>query len=115
VYLTSNAQIRIGLWEPAINLSPAQKSCIFNNSKEKLNGIDDDKNGIADDIFGVTFTDSGYLTGNASLLKNNNNLTEHGWAVYQVLTQSLSNFKIIHAGFTPLYEYNQTIFKISRP
>ncbi|MBK7884750.1 MAG: hypothetical protein IPJ81_13920 [Chitinophagaceae bacterium] len=56
-------------------------------------------------FFGVTFTDSGDLTGNASILKNNNNLTEHGWAVYQVLTQSLSNFKIIHAGFTPLSQH----------
>ncbi|MBK7884749.1 MAG: hypothetical protein IPJ81_13915 [Chitinophagaceae bacterium] len=46
----TNAQIRIGLWEPAINLSTAQK-VIFNNSKEKLNDIDDDENGIADDIF----------------------------------------------------------------
>ena len=102
----AHAQIRIGLWEPAINLTEKQKS-VFLNPKEKINNIDDDGNGIVDDIFGVSFTDSGYLAGekNWAHNKQQNNLTEHGWAVYQILSKSLTNFKIVHAGFTPLTQH----------
>jgi subtilisin family serine protease len=101
-----HAQIRIGLWEPAINVTTKQKS-IFINPKEKVNGIDDDKNGVIDDVAGVSFTKSGQLEGKINFLQHTqqNNLTQHGWAVYQVLSKGLSNFKIVHAGFTPLTQH----------
>ena len=99
------AQIRVGLWEPAINVTKKEKS-IFINPKEIQNGIDDDENGIIDDVAGTFFTTKGKLAGKSFLHDTvNTNLTEHGWAVYQVLSKGIADFKIAHAGFTPLTQH----------
>ncbi len=104
------AQVHIGLWEPDIFLSASQKK-FFVNPLEKNNHIDDDKNGMVDDVWGAVFTDSGQLVGKKNLVGNkhpdesNDINLQHGWAVCQVLTRSLSNIKIIHAGFTPLTQH----------
>lgn len=100
------AQVRIGLWEPSINLNYVERK-FFLNLQDEINEIDDDKNGVIDDTFGAIFTTDAKLAGKSCLLSDTdqNNLTEHGRVVYRILSKSLTNFKMVHVGFTPLTQY----------
>lgn len=95
----SQEKVKIGIWEN-FDSTKIPKENLLINSKEKQDGIDNDKNGYVDDILGIGFDEfENTIPANFIATPTNKDFYNHGTMVANILLSKNANVSLCGVGF----------------